>query len=156
MRRSKLFLLRDEKKKKNRNYHPTAEDDAESATDDEEDEPPAGKKKKLWGNQFAQQQQLPVLTSPITEGGRYQLWSTPGRLAASQRGQQQQPRYPFVAAARVWDFIAERNGAVNTTTMTARNNISGNAPLGAHATGTSKKPFGSTIWHNVLIGSTMQ
>ena len=144
----------------NRNYHRTAVQDDVSATDDEEDEAASsrsGEEEEVVGEtQFVQQQQLPILTSPITEGGRYQLRSTPDRLAASQRRQQQQPRYPFVDAARLRGSSAGRNGAVNTTTMTARNNISGNAPLGAHATGTSKKPFGSTIWHNVLIGSTMQ
>ncbi len=88
------------------NTDPAAEDnnDALSAyEDDDSEEATSGEKgEEIVGEtQPAQQQQLPILTSPITDGGRYQLRSIPERLAASQRGQQQQPRYPFIDAARV-------------------------------------------------------
>jgi hypothetical protein len=57
-------------------------------------------------------------------------------LAASQRRQQQQPRYPFVDAARLRGSRAGRNGVANATTTTARSNATLNAPVGANATST--------------------
>ncbi len=67
--------------------------------------------------QPAQQQQLPILASPITEGGMYQLHSTSERLLASQRGQHQQQQYLFVDAARVRGISAGRIEYINTTTQ---------------------------------------
>ncbi len=151
--KSVFFPRRNEKKNKiqmNRNYHHTAVEDDVSATDDEDDEAASSgsgeEEEVVEETQFAQQQQLPILTSPITEGGRYQLRSTPDRLAASQRRQQQQPRYPFIDAARLRGSSAGRTGVANATTTTARINATLNAPVGANATSTMNK--------NNIIGNT--
>ena len=91
------------------NQHPAPEDYASSAYDDEEDEDGSseGGEEEDGGvvaeTQPAQRQQLPILTSPISDERRYQLRSTPdqSQRAQQQQQQQQQPRYPFVNAARV-------------------------------------------------------
>ena len=80
----------------NRNSHPAPKDDdavSASFSDEEDDDATSGEEEEeiiVGETQPAQQQELPILTSPITDGGRYQLRSTPERLAISQRGHQQQ------------------------------------------------------------------
>ena len=87
------------------NTCPAAEEEYASSafdSDNNEDASSGNEEEEMVGEtQPAQQQPQPILTSPITDGRRYQLRSTPDRLASSQRGLQQQPRYPFVDAARV-------------------------------------------------------
>jgi hypothetical protein len=97
------------------NNHPAAEDDTLLAYNDEEDEVASNDvedERVVAETQPAQRQQLPIFTSPINGGQRYQLGSTPDRLASSQRAQQQQqPQYPFVNAVRVMGLGGARTTA---------------------------------------------
>jgi hypothetical protein len=91
-----LFFRRDGKTTPTMsNTHPTAEEEYASLafdSDDDEDASSGDEEEEMVGEtQPAQQKQQPILTSLITDGRRYQLRSTPDRLASSQRGLQQQP-----------------------------------------------------------------
>jgi hypothetical protein len=93
------------------------EDEASFVDDDSEDEDISSGEEEEEVIAETQPPQQPILASHITEGARYQFQSTPERLNASHRVQQQ---FPIVDAARCRVSNSTAGSVGATATITSR------------------------------------